>query len=106
MNPQDFASLTSETSDSSKRKGHYHALDPNDHLIARVGIGIVDTLERYYQKYLEKPNEANARAYCLWRLRLHRRLKNDKTVLDAINEARNLGLYDENPGKTCWECQF
>lgn len=82
------------------------ALNPTDHLIAKVGIGMVDTIERYYQRYCDKPNEANARAYCLWRLRLHRRLKNDKALLDAINEARNLGLDDPNPGKTCWDCNF
>jgi hypothetical protein len=81
-------------------------LDPVDHLIAKVGIGMVDTIERYYQKYLEKPNEANAKAYCLWRLRLHRRLKNDVKLLEAINEARNLGLHDEDPGKTYWDCDF
>ena len=81
-------------------------MDPIDHLIAKVGIGMVDTVERYYQKYLEKPNEANARAYCLWRLRLHRRLKNDVKLLEAINDARNLGLHDEDPGKTYWDCDF
>lgn len=83
-----------------------HALDRTDHLIEKVGIGIVSTVEKYYQRYLEKPNEANAKAYCLWRLRLHRRLKNDRDTLDAINEARNLGLEDNNPGKTCWDCIF
>jgi hypothetical protein len=81
-------------------------LDPVDHLIAKVGIGIVDTVERYYQKYCNKPDESNARAYCLWRLRLHRRLKNDKALLSAINEARNLGLDDSNPGETCWDYIF
>ena len=88
------------------RKPHSHALGPVDHLIAKVGIGMVDTIERYYKKYCEKPNETNARAYCLWRLRLHRRLKNDKALLDPINEARNLGLYDDAPGKLCWDCDF
>ncbi len=83
-----------------------HALNPTDHLIAKVGIGMVDTVERYYQRYCDKPNEANAKAYCLWRLRLHRRLKNDKTLLEAINEARNLGLDNEDPGKTCWDMTF
>jgi hypothetical protein len=87
-------------------KTHTHALNPVDHLIAKVGIGMVDTVERYYQKYTEKPNEVNARSYCLWRLRLHRRLKNDRDLLDAINNARDLGLYDEKPGKLCWDCQF
>jgi hypothetical protein len=75
-------------------------------LIERVGIGIVSTVERYYEKYNEKPNEANAKAYCTWRLRLHRRLKNDRGLLDAINKARNLGIYDERPGKTCWDYKF
>ena len=83
-----------------------HALDPVDHLIAKVGIGIVQTVERYYQKYCEQPNDKNAKAYCLWRLRLHRRLKNDKVLLDSINEARSLGLNDDRPGKTCWDCEF
>lgn len=83
-----------------------HALNPTDHLIAKVGIGMVDTLERYYQRYCDKPNEANARAYCLWRLRLHRRLKNDRALLEAINEARNLGLNDDKVGATCWDCNF
>jgi hypothetical protein len=82
------------------------ALDPVDHLIAKVGISMVDTVERYYQKYLSKPDESNARAYCLWRLRLHRRLKNDRSSLEAINEARNLGLDTPLPGKTLWDCKF
>ena len=85
---------------------HKKPLSKTDHLIAKVGIEIVDTVERHYQKYQAKPNEANAKSYCLWRLRLHRRLKNDKFLLDAINEARNLGLYDEDPGKTCWNLYF
>ena len=67
---------------------------------------MVDTVERYYARYIEKPDEANARAYCLWRLRLHRRLKNDRELLNAINDARNLGLEDTNPGKTCWDLSF
>jgi hypothetical protein len=83
-----------------------HALNPVDHLIAKVGLGMVQTVESYYQKYCESPSEKNAKAYCTWRLRLHRRLKNDRELLDAINEARNLGLYDEKPGKLCWNCDF
>jgi hypothetical protein len=82
------------------------ALQKVDHLIEKVGIGIVQTVETKYQKYLEDPSERNAREYVLWRLRLHRRLKNDRETLDSINEARNLGLYDEEPGKLCWDCVF
>lgn len=77
-----------------------------DHLIAKVGMGIVDTVGRYYGKYLDKPSDLTAKQYCLWRLRLHRRVKNDKKLLDKLNSARNLGLYDENPGKTCWNLDF
>jgi hypothetical protein len=83
-----------------------HSLSPVDHLIAKVGIGMVQTVENNYQKYIKTPNEANARTYCLWRLRLHRRLKNDRDTLEAINDARNLGLFDESPGKTCWNLRF
>jgi hypothetical protein len=83
-----------------------HALDPIDHLIEKIGINIVQAVESYYQRYCETPNEANARAYTKWRFRLHQRLKNDHDTLDAINEARNLGLYDEKPGKTFWDCKF
>jgi hypothetical protein len=83
-----------------------HALDPNDHLIAKVGIGIVQTVESHYAKYLANPNDRNAKAYQTWRLRLHRRLKNDRNLLEAINNARNLGLFDEDPGKTFWDCEF
>ncbi len=83
-----------------------HALNPVDHLIAKVGIGIVQTVESSYQKYCSQPNEKNAKAYCTWRLRLHRRLKNDRPLLEAINEARSLGLDDSAPGKTCWDCEF
>jgi predicted HTH transcriptional regulator len=82
------------------------ALRKVDHLIEKVGVGIVQTVESKYQKYLTEPSNKNAREYVLWRLRLHRRLKNDRDTLDAINQARNLGLYDENPGKLCWDCTF
>lgn len=83
-----------------------HALDPIDHLIEKIGINIVQAVESYYERYCAIPNETNARAYTKWRFRLHQRLKNDHETLDAINEARNLGLYDEAPGKTFWDCKF
>jgi len=83
-----------------------HALDPIDHLIEKIGINIVQAVESYYERYCAVPNETNARAYTKWRFRLHQRLKNDHETLDAINEARNLGLYDKAPGKTFWDCKF
>jgi hypothetical protein len=83
-----------------------HALKPVDHLISRVGIPMVQAVESYYKKYCEQPNEKNAKQYCLWRLRLHRRLNNNRETLEAINEARNLGLFDEEVGETCWDLSF
>lgn len=83
-----------------------HALTEVDHLITKIGIGIVQTVERYYKLYTEKPNEKNAKAYCLWRLRLHRRVNNNKPLLDEINKARSLGLDDDSPGKLCWDLDF
>lgn len=82
------------------------SLSKVDHLIERVGIGIVQCVEKYYATWKEKPNEANRKKYLLWRLRLHRKLKNDRKTLDEINLARNLGLYDEEPGKLCWDLNF
>ena len=83
-----------------------HSLSPVDHLIAKVGISIVQAVETYYAKYCQQPNEKNAKAYITWRFRLHKRLKNDRDTLEAINTARNLGLFDEKPGKTFWDCEF
>lgn len=83
-----------------------HALNPVDHLIAKVGISMVQAVESYYKRYCEQPNEKNAKQYCLWRLRLHRRLNNDRAVLESIDEARTLGLNDDSPGKTCWDLSF
>ena len=88
------------------RKPHCHALDPVDHLIEKIGINMVQAVESYYERYCATPNEANARSYLKWRFRLHQRLKNDQETLDAINEVRNLGLYDQKPGKTFWDCEF
>ena len=83
-----------------------HALNPTDHLIAKVGIGIVTTVERYYEKYKKNPTPVTAKAYCLWRLRLHRQLDNNREILEKINEAKDLGLNDTEPGNTCWDLTF
>jgi len=77
-----------------------------DYLIEKAGIGLVQVVEKYYSAYLEKPNPANAKNYALWRLRLHKRLKNNRAVLEEINEARNLGLNDIGPGRLCWDYNF
>lgn len=82
------------------------ALTKADKIIEKIGIGIVECVKSRYENYLSKPTEKNAKEYCLWRLRLHRRLNNDQEKLDEVNEARGLGLYDENPGPLCWKYVF
>ena len=67
---------------------------------------MVEIVRDKYAEYLEKPNKKNALEYCKWRLRLHRKLNNDQERLEAINNARTLGLYDENPGPLCFDLSF
>ena len=82
------------------------ALRRVDYLIEKAGIGLIQVVEKYYGAYLEKPTPANAKKYALWRFRLHKRLKNNRAVLEEINEARNLGLNDIGPGRLCWDYNF
>ena len=89
-----------------RKKERTKALREADHLISRVGIGIVEAVEKSYLAYKEKPTEVTARRYRTWRLRLHQRLNNDKKTLESINELRGLGLFDEVVGPTCWDYDF
>jgi hypothetical protein len=82
------------------------SLTKADKIIEKVGIGIVECVKTRYDTYLASPTPRNAKDYCLWRLRLHRRLNNDREKLEEVNEARGLGLFDENPGPTCWNYNF
>jgi hypothetical protein len=82
------------------------SLTKADKIIEKVGIGIVECVKTRYDTYLANPTPRNAKDYCLWRLRLHRRLNNNRDQLEEINEARQLGLYDENPGPLCFDYVF
>jgi hypothetical protein len=82
------------------------ALSRVDHLIGKVGIPLVQAVESYYQQYLDKPNEVTAKKYRLWRLRLHRHMRNKLEMLREINESRPLGLDDDGPGPLCWDMDF
>ena len=86
---------------SSKR-----SLSKSDRVVEAAGIGMVEAVKSKYDEYLEKPNKKNALEYCKWRLRLHRKLKNDRDRLEEVNLARGLGLYDENPGPLCFDLNF
>jgi hypothetical protein len=82
------------------------SLTKADKIIEKVGIGIVECVKTRYDTYLANPTPRNAKDYCLWRLRLHRRLNNNREQLEEVNEARQLGLYDENPGPLCFDYVF
>ena len=82
------------------------ALTKADKIISKVGVTLVECVKRRYDLYLEKPTPANARDYCLWRLRLHARLENNREKLEEVNAARGLGLYDEDPGPLCFDYDF
>lgn len=82
------------------------ALSPTDHLIAKVGIALVQAVESCYETYQKNPNEKTTKSYLTWRLRLHRRLENKRELLEQINEARNLGLNDSEVGPLCWDYNF
>jgi hypothetical protein len=81
-------------------------LSKADRVIERVGVGMVEVVKSKYDEYLEKPNKKNALEYCKWRLRLHRKLNNNRERLEEVNAARVLGLYDENPGPLCFDLEF
>ena len=81
-------------------------LSKADRIIEKVGVGMVEVVKSKYEEYLERPNKKNALEYCKWRLRLHRKLNNNRERLEEVNTARNLGLYDENPGPLCFDLEF
>ena len=88
------------------QKTKTRALSPTDHLIAKVGIALVQAVESCYENYQKNPNEKTTKSYLTWRLRLHRRLENKRELLEQINEARNLGLNDSEVGPLCWGYNF
>lgn len=69
----------------------------------RVGIGMVEALENWYRLYKEKPTPRNRREYLLWRLRLHRAHNNNPEILQELDELLDVGLYDDEVGKTMWD---
>lgn len=81
-------------------------LSKADRIIEKVGVGMVEVVKSKYEEYLERPNKKNALEYCKWRLRLHRKLNNNRERLEEVNTARTLGLYDENPGPLCFDLEF
>ena len=72
-------------------------------LKTRAGIGMVNALENWYAEYQKKATERNKREYLTWRLRLHLRWNGDPEFLEELDEHFDIGLHDDEVGKTYWE---
>jgi len=71
----------------------------------KAGSGLIGALESYYTQWQAKPTDRLKRDYMLWRLRLHLKWNGNPEFLEELNEAFNIGLYDEEVGETYWTVQ-
>ena len=71
----------------------------------KAGSGMVEALENWYKAWQTKHTERNRREYMLWRLRLHLRHNNDHAFLKELDEVFDIGLHDDEVGKTLWEVE-
>lgn len=85
---------SSETRSYNKRAGQ---------LKMKAGIGIVDALENWYFQWKEKKARRAKDEYMKWRVRLHRKWNSEPSFLEELNEFFEIGLYDEEIGKTLWD---
>ena len=69
----------------------------------RAGAGMIDALENWYSLWQTKNTPRNTREYMLWRLRLHLRFNNDIEFLQELDEVFEIGLTNEDVGKTMWD---
>ncbi len=69
----------------------------------RAGAGLIGALESYYEAWQKKPTERNKREYMTWRLRIHLKWNSHPEFLKELNEAFNIGLYDDEVGETYWK---
>ena len=71
----------------------------------KAGAGLIGALESYYTQWQAKPTDRLKRDYMLWRLRLHLKWNGHPEFLEELNEAFNIGLYNEEIGETYWKIQ-
>ena len=71
----------------------------------RAGAGMIDALENWYSLWRTKSTPRNTREYMLWRLRLHLRLNGDIEFLQELDEVFDIGLTNEEVGKTMWDIE-
>ena len=71
----------------------------------RAGAGMIDALENWYSLWQTKSTPRNTREYLLWRLRLHLRFNGDIEFLQELDEVFDIGLTNEEVGKTMWDIE-
>jgi len=69
----------------------------------RAGAGLIGAFESYYAEWQKKPTDRLRRDYMTWRLRLHLKWNGNPEFLEELNEAFNIGLYDDEVGETFWK---
>ena len=69
----------------------------------KAGVGLIDALENWYAAYQVKATPRNQREYLTWRLRLHLRWNDDVEFLQELDDVFEIGLTDEEVGKTLWD---
>ena len=72
-------------------------------LKTKAGIGLVNSLERWYGEWKTKRTNRSTRETLLWRLRLHLRHNHDPEFLMELDEYFDLGLTNEEVGPTYWD---
>ncbi len=71
----------------------------------RAGAGLIGALESYYSQWKATPTDRLKKEVMTWRLRLHLKWNSHPEILQELNEAFNIGLYDEEVGETYWKVQ-
>jgi len=71
----------------------------------KAGVGLVEALENWYKAYKTKDTPRNRREYLTWRLRLHLRWNDEIEFLQELDETFDIGLTDEEVGKTLWDIE-
>jgi len=71
----------------------------------KAGVGMINALENWYAAYKTKETPRNKREYLTWRLRLHLRWNDEIEFLQELDETFEIGLTDEEVGKTLWDIE-
>ena len=68
-----------------------------------AGVGLLNALENTYALWTTTKSTRAQKEYLLWRLRLHLKFNNDIEFLQELDDVFEIGLTDEEVGKTLWD---